>query len=116
VSHARDVARDTVNAITRKRTHVEQRLAGALEDALVKIAELEHVANGLGPRLVLPIVDPVNLVKAKYILQRRRELEPVVPPDFPDGAYDRLLAQREATDLLEELIDEVEQLRKAVLK
>jgi hypothetical protein len=47
VSHARDVARDTVNAITRKRTHVEQRLAGALEDALVKIAELEHVANGL---------------------------------------------------------------------
>ena len=56
----------------------------------------------------------VNLFKAKRLLQDRRHNEPAVPPQGY-GSGDRYAAmrdQRDVTDLLEQLIDEVEAYRK----
>jgi hypothetical protein len=60
-----------------------------------------------------------NLVVAKRLLADRRHHEPLVPPgqgyggDYSSSVrYERFVADREVTDLLEQLIEEVEAYRK----
>ena len=55
--------------------------------------------------------DPdVNLVEAKRIIERRRLNEPI--GTIPDKSYTAVRLSREATDMLEELLGEVEAWRK----
>ncbi len=58
----------------------------------------------------------VPLHRARAILRQRREREPVVPPSGQgyDAAvkYDRFAADRDATDLIEQLLEEVTVYRK----
>ena len=60
------------------------------------------------------VPEPVNLVAVKRIVEDRRRKEPL--GEVRDREYDALRVQRDATDLLEALVAEVEHWRKIVEK
>ena len=110
-------------------TDRERKLVDALEETMLKVDEfgdvvelrerlkdaVDELAKADESRLRGAPEAEVNLVKAKRMLQDRRFSEPAVPPEdgFNDhGRYDRFRRDRDVTDLLEQLIDEVEAYRK----
>ena len=60
------------------------------------------------------VPEPVNLVAAKRIVEDRRRAEPI--GSVHNHAYDAIRRERDATDLLEALVAEVEHWRKIVVE
>ena len=79
-----------------------------LQDELDKVDE--HVGYDIDKEDVPEAC--ANLVTAKRLVEDRRNAEPI--GTVTDEMYDRFRAERDATDLLEQLIDEVESWRELV--
>ena len=89
--------------------HVHDECRERLKDAVDELAKADESRLRGAPEA------EVNMHKAKRLLHDRRFAEPAVPPEdgYADrGRYDRFRRDRDVTDLLEQLIDEVEAYRK----
>ena len=109
-------------------TDRERKLVDALEETMLKVDEfgdvvelrerlkdaVDELAKADESRLRGAPEAEVNLVKAKRTLEDRRRSEPITPPQgYGSGErYAAMRDQRDVTDLLEQLIDEVEAYRK----
>jgi hypothetical protein len=113
-------------------TERETLLFQALQDALEKLHDhttlhgeckeklkdaVDELVKADNSRLREAPEAEVELRDAKRVLRERRQREPLVAPrdgrdDFGVDRYERFSQDREATDLIEQLVDEIEVYRK----
>jgi len=88
--------------------HVHDECRERLKDAVDELAKADASRLREAPEA------EANLVKARRLLEDRRHREPLVPPGQYSSSvrYKHFVADREVTDLLEQLLDEVEAYRK----
>lgn len=85
--------------------HVHDECRERLKDAVDELAKADASRLREAPEA------EVNLFKAKRLVEDRRHGEPTYNVEH-GGRYDQMLKDREVTDLLEQLLDEVEAYRK----